>query len=65
LEGSFGTLTSRKVAYDFLLNLNDITPCLSDLQSVDVLSPDSFRGEVKVGIGLVKVIASEASTRFP
>ena len=54
LEGSFETSTSRKVAYDFLLNPNDIAPCLPDLQSVEVLSPDSFRAKVKVGIGLVK-----------
>jgi carbon monoxide dehydrogenase subunit G len=54
LEGSFETPASRKVAYDFLLNPNDIAPCLPDLQSVEVLSPDSFRAKVKVGIGLVK-----------
>jgi carbon monoxide dehydrogenase subunit G len=65
LEGSFETLTSRRVAYDFLLNLSDVAPCLPDLQSVDVLSLDSYRAKVKVGIGPVKVIASEASTRFP
>jgi len=54
LEGSFGTLAPRKVAYDFLLSPNDVAPCLPDLQSVEVLSPDSFRAKVKVGIGLVK-----------
>jgi uncharacterized protein len=54
LEGSFETLTPRKVAYEFLLNPSDIAPCLPDLQSVEVLSPDSFRAKVRVGIGLVK-----------
>ena len=53
LEGSFETPASRKVAYDFLLNPNDIAPCLPDLQSVEVLGPDRFRAKVKVGIGLV------------
>ncbi len=54
LEGSFETPASRQVAYDFLLNANDIAPCLPDLQSVEVLGPDSFRAKVKVGIGLVR-----------
>lgn len=54
LEGSFETPTSRKVVYEFLLNPNDIAPCLPDLQSVEVLSPDSFRAKVKIGIGLVR-----------
>jgi carbon monoxide dehydrogenase subunit G len=54
LEGSFETPASRKIAYDFLLNPNDIAPCLPDLQSVEVLSPDSFRAKVKVGVGLVR-----------
>ena len=54
LEGSFETPASRKVAYDFLLNPNDVAPCLPDLQSVEGLGPDSFRAKVKLGIGLVK-----------
>ncbi len=44
----------RKVVWEFLLNPNDIAPCFPDLQSLDILSPDSFRAKVKVGISLVK-----------
>ena len=54
LEGSFETAAPQKVAWEFLLNPNELAPCLPDLQSLDVLSPDSFRAKVKVGIGPVK-----------
>lgn len=53
-EGSFETLALRKTVYDFLLSPKDIAPCFPDLQSMEVLSPDSFRAKVKVGISLVK-----------
>lgn len=54
LEGSFEASVPREVAWKFLLDPNDIAPCLPDLQSFEVLSPDSFRAKVKVGIGPVK-----------
>ncbi len=54
LEGSFDTPTSRKAVWDFLLNPQDIAPCIPDVQSLDVTSPDSFKAKVKVGLSLVK-----------
>ncbi len=54
LEGSFEAFVPRKVVWEFLLNPNDIAPCFPDLQSLNILSPDSFRAKVKVGISLVK-----------
>jgi carbon monoxide dehydrogenase subunit G len=54
LEGSFETPTARSVVWDFLLNPNQIAPCFSDLQSLEVTSPDSFRAKVKVGISVVR-----------
>jgi hypothetical protein len=54
LEGSFETRTSRKAVWDFLLTPKDIAPCFPDLQTLDVLGPDSFRAKVRVGLGLVK-----------
>jgi len=53
-EGSFETAAARKAVWDFLLNPNDIAPCFPDLQSMEVLSPDSFRAKVKVGVSIVK-----------
>ncbi len=54
LEGSFDTPASRKAVWDFLLNPQDIAPCIPDVQSLDVTSPDSFKAKVKVGLSLVK-----------
>ena len=54
LEGSFETPAPRNVAWEFLLNPNDIAPCFPDLQSLEVTSPDSFKAKVKVGISVVK-----------
>lgn len=54
LEGSFETPAPRGLVWEFLLNPNEIAPCFPDLQSLQVLSPDSFKAKVKVGISLVK-----------
>ena len=54
LEGSFETPASQKTVWDFLLNPNEIATCFPDLQSMEVLSPDSFKAKVSVGISLVK-----------
>jgi len=54
LEGSFETPASRQLVWEFFLNPNEIAPCLPDLESLEVLSPDRFRAKMKVGIGLVK-----------
>lgn len=56
LEGSFETPATRSAVWDFLMNPQDIAPCIPDIQSMEVLSPDSFRAKVKVGISLVKGI---------
>lgn len=54
LEGSFESPTPRKAVWDFLLSPKDIAPCFPDLQSMEVLSPDSFKAKVKVGLSVVK-----------
>ncbi len=54
LESSFESRASRSVVWGFLLNPKDIAPCFPDLQSLDVLSPDSFKAKVKVGMSVVR-----------
>lgn len=54
LESSFETPAPRTVAWEFLMNPNDIAPCFPDLQSLEIISPDSFKVKVKVGISVVK-----------
>ena len=54
LEGSFETPAPRHLVWEFLLNPNDIAPCFPDLQSMEVLTPESFRAKVKVGLSVVR-----------
>jgi hypothetical protein len=54
LEGSFETPATRVVAWEFLLNPDDIAPCFPDLESLEVQSPENFKAKVKVGISVVK-----------
>jgi carbon monoxide dehydrogenase subunit G len=54
LEGSFETSAPRKAVWDFLLNPNDIAPCFPDLQSLELLGPDSFKARVRVGMSVVR-----------
>ena len=54
LEGSFDTPVPRQTVWEFLLNPNDIGPCFPDLQSLEVLGPDSFKAKVKVGLSVVR-----------
>jgi len=54
LEGTFESPVRPETVWQFLLNPNQIAPCFPDLQSLDVLSSESFRAKVKVGISVVK-----------
>lgn len=54
LEGSFETSAPRKVVWDFLLNPNEIAPCIPDLQSLEVLGPENFKARVRVGLSVVR-----------
>jgi carbon monoxide dehydrogenase subunit G len=54
LEGSFETSAPRQVVWDFLLNPNVIAPCFPDLQSMEILTPDSFRAKVRTGLSVVR-----------
>jgi carbon monoxide dehydrogenase subunit G len=54
LEGSFESLASPKIVWEFLMNPNEIAPCFPDLQSLEVLTPDSFKAKVKVGLSVVR-----------
>lgn len=54
MEGSFYASAAGSRVWEFLLNPNEIAPCFPDLQSLEVVSPDTFRAKVKVGLSLVR-----------
>lgn len=53
-EDTFTTKAPIEKVFEFLLNPNEISKCLPDLQSVDVKSEDRFDAVVKVGVGPIK-----------
>lgn len=54
LEGTYVIKAPRKKVFDFIANPKTVSRCLPDLQSMEILSKDSFKATVKVGIGFVK-----------
>ena len=53
-EGTFTTKAPIENVFAFLLNPNEISKCLPDLQSVDVKTEDKFDAVVKVGVGPIR-----------
>ncbi len=53
-EGAFTTKAPIEKVFGFLLNSNEISKCLPDLQTVDVKGEDRFDAIVKVGVGPIK-----------
>ena len=53
-EGTFTTKAPAEKVFELLLNPNEISKCLPDLQSVDVKSEDKFDAAVKIGVGPIK-----------
>jgi len=54
MEGSFQTSVPRTTVWEFLLDPKDIAPCIPDLQSLEIIGPDSFKARVKVGLSVVR-----------
>lgn len=54
LEGAFDTPIPMQTVWEFLLNPNEIGPCFPDMQSMEVLGPDSFKAKVRIGISVVR-----------
>ena len=53
-EGTFTTKAPVNKVYAFLLNPNEMSRCLPDLQSVNVKDEGRFEAIVKLGVGPVK-----------
>lgn len=53
-EGTFTTKAPVEKVFGFLLNPNEISKCLPDVQRVDVKSEDSYDAVAKIGIGPIK-----------
>lgn len=54
LQGTFHVRAPREKAYSFFLSPDDLSACVDDPHTIEVESPDRFRGTVKAGVGFIK-----------
>lgn len=54
LEGSFETPASRTTVWELLLNSREMVTCFPDVQSFEVLTEETFRANVRVGVSVIK-----------
>ena len=54
LEGSFDTPASRTTVWELLLNSREMVTCFPDVQSFEVLTEETFRANVRVGVSVIK-----------
>jgi len=53
-EGTFDVKAQRDKVYSMILDPNQISQCMPDLQKLDVKSPDDFTAVVKAGVSFIK-----------
>ena len=53
-EGTFNVKAQKEKVYGIILDPNQISQCMPDLQKLDVKSPDDFTAVVKAGVSFIK-----------
>jgi uncharacterized protein len=53
-EGTFDVKASREKVFSIIMDPNQISQCMPDLQKLDVKSPDDFIAVVKAGVSFIK-----------
>jgi len=53
-EGTFDVKAKPDKVYSMILDPNQISQCMPDLQKLDVKSPDDFTAVVKTGVSFIK-----------
>jgi carbon monoxide dehydrogenase subunit G len=53
-EGTFNVKAAPEKVYSMILDPNQISQCMPDLQKLDVKSPDDFTAVVKAGVSFIK-----------
>ncbi|HYB04329.1 MAG TPA: carbon monoxide dehydrogenase subunit G [Nitrososphaerales archaeon] len=53
-EGTFNVKVAPEKVYSVILDPNQISQCMPDLQKLDVKSPDDFTAVVKAGVSFIK-----------
>jgi uncharacterized protein len=53
-DGTFNVKASRDKVWKLVLDPNEISKCMPDLQKLDVVSPDDFTAVVKAGVSFIR-----------
>src|SRR5579872_1902165 len=53
-EGTFNVKASKDQVWKIMLDPNEISKCMPDLQKLDVKSPDDFTAVVKAGVSFIR-----------
>jgi len=53
-EGTFEVKAPRDKVFSMIMDPNQISQCMPDLQKLDVKSPDDFTAVVKAGVSFIK-----------
>jgi uncharacterized protein len=53
-EGTFNVKASKDQVWKLVLDPNEISKCMPDLQKLDVVSPDDFTAVVKAGVSFIR-----------
>lgn len=53
-EGTFNVKAPKEKVYSIMLDPNEISKCMPDLQKLDVKSADDFTAIVKAGVSFIK-----------
>jgi len=53
-DGTFNVKAKRDTVWAMVLDPNQISQCMPDLQKLDVKSPDDFTAVVKAGVSFIK-----------
>jgi carbon monoxide dehydrogenase subunit G len=53
-EGTFNVKAPKETVYSVILDPNQISQCMPDLQKLEVKSPDDFNAIIKTGVSFIK-----------
>ena len=53
-EGTFEVKAPKEKVYSIVMDPNQISKCMPDLQKLDVKSPDDFTAIIKAGVSFIK-----------
>ncbi len=53
-EGTFNVKAAPEKVYSMILDPNQISQCMPELQKLDVKSPDDFTAVIKAGVSFIK-----------